>query len=136
MNINFGERIKLLRKKRRLNQSELAKILGVSRVMISSYESDMRKPSYENLISIVMYFNVSMDWMFGNAGDKEPQLLDLSKLENEQAAVIQDIARTYEQRNGYKAAMLDFSLSCLRITNSLWMNIKRYTGRICSQIRK
>ena len=99
MNTNFGERIKQLRKKRGLNQSELAKILGVSRTMISAYESDMRKPSYENLIAIVMYFNISMDWMFGNAGDKDPVILDLSKFEDDQAAVIQNIAWTYAQKN-------------------------------------
>ena len=104
VNTNFGERIKHLRKKRGLNQSELANILGVSRTMISSYESDMRKPSYDNLIAIVMYFNVSMDWIFGNAGDSEPNALDLSKFNDEQAAIIQNIARAYEENNGYHAA--------------------------------
>jgi len=113
MNTNFGDRIKHLRKKRGLNQSELAEILGVSRTMISAYESDMRKPSYENLITIVMYFNVSMDWMFGNADEKEPIMLDLSKFKDEQAAVIQNIARTYEERNGYHSAIMDIQFKLL-----------------------
>jgi Predicted transcriptional regulators len=108
MNTNFGERIKHLRKQRDLNQSELAKILGVSRTMISAYESDMRKPSYENLMEIVSYFNVSMDWMFGNVeNDKMTSLLDLSKFKKEQAIVLQNMAQEYADINASVESLLE-----------------------------
>jgi len=37
----------------------------VSKAMISSYELDQRTPSYEVLIKIAKFFNVSTDYLLG-----------------------------------------------------------------------
>ncbi|MEN6349540.1 MAG: helix-turn-helix transcriptional regulator [Syntrophomonas sp.] len=62
---NIGERIKLLRTKRKLSQADLARILGVSRSAISSYENGTRKPDQDTLIGIASCFQVSVDYLLG-----------------------------------------------------------------------
>ena len=61
----LGYRLKLLRKQCGLNQSELGKLLGVSKVSISSYEKGIRVPSLEVFLMIIKVFNVSADYILG-----------------------------------------------------------------------
>ena len=69
MIMNFSERLKDLRKKHKITQEDLAKIIGVERSSIGKYESSTTIPSNETLIKIANYFNVSTDYLLGN--DKE-----------------------------------------------------------------
>lgn len=66
----FGERLLELRKQKRMNQTELAKCLNVSRSAIAMYECGDRMPSYEVLEAIADYFNVSIAYLLGK--EKEP----------------------------------------------------------------
>lgn len=59
----IGERIRLLRTNRKLSQTDLARILGVSRSAISSYENCTRKPDQDTLIGIASCFQVSVDYL-------------------------------------------------------------------------
>lgn len=61
----FSSRLKLLRKKKNLQQGELAKELGVSRGSISFYENGDRVPDIEFLSKASEYFGVSADWLLG-----------------------------------------------------------------------
>ncbi|HHY73262.1 MAG TPA: helix-turn-helix transcriptional regulator [Bacillus bacterium] len=58
---SLGERIALLRKKQNLSQRQLMEILKFEN--LSKYEKDQRQPSYEILISIAEFFNVTTDWL-------------------------------------------------------------------------
>ena len=62
MNSNFGGRIGYFREKHNMTQAELAKRIGGSKAMVSAYETDIRKPSYDVLMRIALFFNVSMDF--------------------------------------------------------------------------
>jgi len=85
MNTDFGPRIKLLRSQKGMTQLNLAKRLGVSKTIMSAYETGMRKPSYDVLMEMVLFFNVSMNWMFDSGDfDIDPQKVDLSTLSKEQ----------------------------------------------------
>lgn len=61
----LGYRLKELRKSKNISQSDLGKMLGVSKVSISGYEKGTRMPSMEVLLKIVKLFDVSTDYMFG-----------------------------------------------------------------------
>lgn len=65
----LGKRIKKLRKEKNLTQVELSKIIGVTTSMVGMYETDARKPSYEVLLKIAEYFNVSTDYLLGKEDD-------------------------------------------------------------------
>lgn len=58
-----GERIKKLRKKRRLTQSELAKEIGISRSYMSEIESDKRNMSIKTLTKIATGLDISLSFL-------------------------------------------------------------------------
>jgi len=63
--LNFGNRLRQLRKEKGLTQAELAKLLSIGESTISFYESGKRQPDYETLIRIADLFNVSVDYLLG-----------------------------------------------------------------------
>jgi transcriptional regulator with XRE-family HTH domain len=60
----FGDRLRELRKERKLRQDDVADALNVSRQTISKYERDEREPDFFMLLKIAGYFQVSLDWLF------------------------------------------------------------------------
>ncbi len=64
--MDFSERLKYLREDINLNQSELAKLLNISRQSISNYENGARFPNdAQLLIKIAQFFDVSIDYLLG-----------------------------------------------------------------------
>ncbi|MDO5521932.1 MAG: helix-turn-helix transcriptional regulator [bacterium] len=63
--MDFSVRLKQLRQKHRLTQSELADILELKPTAISNYESQRNEPSFQKLISLSQYFDVSCDYLLG-----------------------------------------------------------------------
>ena len=58
--------LKSLRKTANLSQRQLAKELNIGISLIGMYETGARNPSFENLVKIANYFNVSTDVLLGN----------------------------------------------------------------------
>lgn len=67
----LGERIKKLRKQRKITQEELGKKVNVTKVSISGYENGNRTPDTETLQKIADYFGVSTDYLLGRTDEKE-----------------------------------------------------------------
>ena len=63
--IDIGSKIKELRLEKGLLQKDLAIQLGVARNTITQYEKNLANPSYEVLIAIAKFFNVSTDFLLG-----------------------------------------------------------------------
>ena len=63
--IEFGKKLKHLREVRHLTQTQVAELLGCTPSMISAYESDIRRPSYENLVKLSKMYHVSTDYLLG-----------------------------------------------------------------------
>lgn len=59
----FAENLKMLRKKNRLTQKELAHRMNLSRATIAGYEKKRRQPSYEILARFAELFHVSIDFL-------------------------------------------------------------------------
>lgn len=83
--VNFGEKVKLLRKERNLTQKQLADMLGVVVSAISSYESGARYPSYDGLIRLARIFHVSTDYLLGLS---KTRTVDISGLDEEEIDVV------------------------------------------------
>jgi len=60
-----GQRLKDLRRGRKLKQEDLATILGVQNATVSHYETGKADPSDKVKVEIAKYFNVSMDYLMG-----------------------------------------------------------------------
>ena len=61
----FGQTLKELRSEQGYGQVELAKILGVSKGIISLWENGLREPSMNSLIQISKQFGVTIDYLVG-----------------------------------------------------------------------
>lgn len=62
----FSERIRGLRKSKKLTQEQLAALVGVERSTIGKWESTSIIPSSDMLIELSDFFNVSIDYLLGN----------------------------------------------------------------------
>ena len=54
-----------LRKEKKLTQSDLAEVLGISRQAYSNYENGKRQPDNETMLKLAEHFNVSVDYLLG-----------------------------------------------------------------------
>jgi len=61
----FAERLTALRKSRNLLQKDVSDYLEVTRQAYSLLEKANRSPSFEILIALADYFNVSVDYLIG-----------------------------------------------------------------------
>jgi transcriptional regulator with XRE-family HTH domain len=68
----FGERLRTLREEKNLSQEELAEVFGLGKVAISGYERGKRTPSFDILVGLADYFQVSTDFLLGRTDDRTP----------------------------------------------------------------
>ena len=87
--MNFGEKLKQLRKNQKMTQQQLADRLGVAKSVVSYYESGDRYPSYDVLIKIATTFHVTTDYLFGIEHDR---ILNVSDLSEDDIAVLVTVA--------------------------------------------
>ena len=97
MLIGFGERLRRLRIEHSLSQAQLARRLGVSKSLISAYETDLRLPSYDVLISISKIFSISTDYLLENETKSIGNQLDLSGLTLDEMLAVQSLVRVMKQ---------------------------------------
>lgn len=69
-----GIRLKELREKKGLNQSDLAKLLNISASAIGMYETDKREPDDNLKIKFANFFNVTVDYLMGNESNNKKLL--------------------------------------------------------------
>lgn len=61
----YGERLKILRKERKVQQKELAKYLGISVRGYQFYESENNEPNITTLIALADFYDVTIDYLVG-----------------------------------------------------------------------
>ena len=72
--MTLGNRIKFLRKRANITQSELAEKLNLSFGTISKYEKDEISIPSETLLKIANIFNVSTDFLLGRVDIKNESI--------------------------------------------------------------
>jgi len=99
-NCKFKERLKALRLKENLSQTELADLIGISRQSIGFYEQGFRLPDVEIASDIADYFNVTTDYLLGKTDIKnaDPDMQAICKYTglNEEAI---NVLKFYHTRN-------------------------------------
>ncbi|NLL78798.1 MAG: helix-turn-helix transcriptional regulator [Clostridiales bacterium] len=79
--VDFGNTLKTLRINEKMTQASLAQKLGLTKSVISAYETGLRMPSYDVLIHISRIFHVSTDFLLGLEHKQEIDLSGLTKEE-------------------------------------------------------
>lgn len=86
--LNFGNRLRALRQGKNWTQEELASQLGLTKSVVSAYETSLRYPSYDILIRLTAIFKVSSDYLLGI--EKRPQI-DVSGLSPENELLVRQL---------------------------------------------
>lgn len=69
--MTFSERLIELRKARNLTQKQVYEGIGMSMLGYQRYEYGEREPSYQKLIALADYFDVSLDFLCGRSDNPE-----------------------------------------------------------------
>ena len=93
---DFGEILKSLRKREGLTQSELGRHVGLSKAVVSKYETGIGYPNFETLICIAKYFGVTTDYLLGAESVKT---VDVSELTDSQLESVQRIVNEFKKAN-------------------------------------
>ena len=107
-----AERIKQLRKKKGISQSELAEVIGVKNNTVSTWERGTRKPDFEALNLLSDYFEVSFEYILGSS-DKEEARVKPTQDELDQLALsaladdLYDNMKKYSQLSTKSQKMID-----------------------------
>lgn len=83
--VDFGNKLKTLRLQEKWTQAQLAQKIGVTKSVISAYETGLRLPSYDVLIHIAKIFKVSTDYLLGV---ETPSQIDLSGLTEKEVTAL------------------------------------------------
>lgn len=92
---DFGMRLKELREKKQLSQTDVAKRLDVTRSTVSGYECNTITPSLEQLVKLAVLYNTSLDYMMGMDNRSHLYLDDLS--ESQQQTILDVVDRLKQE---------------------------------------
>ena len=81
--VDFGNTLKTLRLRKNMTQAQLAQKLGLTKSVISAYETGLRL-----LIHIARIYNVSTDYLLGI---EQKQEIDLSGLSQEEIDALMNL---------------------------------------------
>ena len=87
--MDFGTKLKILRKHAGLTQQQLAGMLGVTKSVVSFYELQERSPSPDVLVKLAGIFHVSTDYLLGL---DTAQTIDVSGLDERDISALRTLA--------------------------------------------
>ena len=77
----IGQTIRDLRKLKKMSQSELAKVVGVSQTTVTAWETGKAEPSSSAISSLADYFDVTTDYLLGRPEKKDDDNVDYVALD-------------------------------------------------------
>lgn len=86
----------MLRQEKHLTQEELANRVGVSKAMISAYETEIRYPSYDVLIRLASVFGVTIDYLLGI---EKKRVIDITTLDEDEAEIVVNLVEILKKNH-------------------------------------
>jgi transcriptional regulator with XRE-family HTH domain len=84
-----------LRKRKRLTQVEVSKLLGIPRSTLCNYENGNREPDFETIKLFASFYDVSIDELFGRTPKineaKNAAFQEYEKLPDDKKKIIDDL---------------------------------------------
>lgn len=95
MIVCLSVRLKELRTSKNMTQAQVAQIVGVTRAVISAYETDIRQPSYDVLVRLALLYGVTTDYLLCIEGKR---YIDISDLSDREAAAVYEMVSLFTQK--------------------------------------
>lgn len=83
--VDCSEKLRSLRKAKGLTQLQVAERIGVSKAMISAYETAAKAPSLDVLIQLSQLYGVTIDYL---VSIETHRLIDATGLDDDSAALV------------------------------------------------
>ncbi len=100
MGLSMGTKIKDLREKAGMTQTELADKLGLSKSVVSAYEKGIRNPSFKVLPLLAKIFNVTELYFFEKGEwQNQPVTVDISDLNLNQQRMVISLVNEFRESN-------------------------------------
>lgn len=93
---DFGVILKKLRKEKGLTQKQLARLIHKESSLISRYEKDLQKPTFDTVKEFAVIFNVSMDYLAGMEKNSNISTLGMNA---EQVAITKSLIEAFKNKN-------------------------------------
>ena len=100
--MTIGEHINLLRKRKKLSQAALGKLIGTSGDIIGRYERNFMTPSIDVIIKIAHELDVSIDFLVGKTNEE---------LNKDMIQRLVEVTRLPQSKQDYVISLVDM---CLR----------------------
>ncbi len=97
--VDFGRKLRELRKQKNLTQKQLAALIGVKNSIISFYEVGDRIPSPEIIIKLAAALNVTSDYLLGI---QKNETIDVSGLDENDKKLVRSLVDTLKRKNQNK----------------------------------
>lgn len=94
--VEFGNRLRQLRKDRTLTQQQLAELIGVKNGVISFYELGDRTPSPAVLRKLALALHVTSDYLLGI---ERSAMVDVTGLDEQDRLVVQMVVSRLREKN-------------------------------------
>lgn len=83
--VDCSDKLRSLREARKLTQLQVAERIGISKAMISAYETASKAPSIDVLIRLSRLYGVSIDYL---VCIDAPKAVDVSGLDDDSVALV------------------------------------------------
>lgn len=121
------DRIRLLRKELKLNQTDFGERIGVKQASVAGYEAGIRTPLDAVITSICREFNVSEDWLRTGKGE---MFLPTTR-DDEIAKMTTDLFK--EEEDSFKTRLI---LTLLKLDENEWALLEKIAKELVKSSNK
>lgn len=93
---DFGLRLKELRKKKKLSQSQVSARLNITKSSISGYENNIITPSIDIIVKLALLYGVTTDYLLGLDNNESIVISDLT---NNQKEIVRLLVNEFKLNN-------------------------------------
>ncbi|MCL2352381.1 MAG: helix-turn-helix domain-containing protein [Firmicutes bacterium] len=92
---DFGARLKELRIKKGLTQTQVAKKLNLHKSTISGYEGNTKTPSIDTICRLAIFYNTTTDYLLGM---EKKKMICADGLTNRQAEIVESLLAEFRAK--------------------------------------
>ena len=93
---DFGLKLKELRKKKKLSQSQVSTRLNITKSSISGYENNIITPSNDIIVKLALLYGVTTDYLLGLDNNESIVISDLT---NNQKEIVRLLVNEFKLNN-------------------------------------
>jgi len=113
MRQEIGKRLRLIRDKKGITQTELGEKLGIQFQHVSKYERGETVPTWENLIKLAELFDININWLLTGKGKMFLSPINYSHTGEKTLQIVRDIESDSQIEEIVKELQNDFDLKNL-----------------------